>query len=461
MSLRSYFPLFVDLQDQPVLVVGGGEVAARKIRLLRQAGARVRIVARELNEELAGLAADNSVAHVGTEFESAQLEGVRLVVAATDDRALNRTVAAAAEARALLCNVVDDPEASRFITPSIVQRAPITVAISTGGAAPVLARRLRERIETILPAGYGDVAAFMERHRPRVKNLPAETRRQLWEDFLDGPGPERLLAGDEVSAVFELESLLSGAAPRGEVYLVGAGPGDPDLLTFRALRLMQQCDVVLYDALISPAILDLVRRDAERVYVGKRRAKHTLPQEEINAELVRLAQAGKRVLRLKGGDPFVFGRGGEEIEELAAAGIPFQVVPGISAANGCAAYAGIPLTHRDYAQSCIFVTGHRRKDGQLDLHWDSLARRGQTVVIYMGRSALAELCAKLVTHGLPETWPAALIEQGTMRSQQVVIGTLANLPQAVAARSDIDGASLVIVGEVVTLRDRLKWFGGE
>jgi uroporphyrin-III C-methyltransferase/precorrin-2 dehydrogenase/sirohydrochlorin ferrochelatase len=416
-------------------------------------------VARELNEELAGLSAEGTIRHVATAFDASQLSGARLVVAATDDRELNRAVAAASETAGLLCNVVDDPEASRFITPSIVERAPITVAISTAGAAPVLARRLRERIEALLPAGYGRVADFMERHRDRVKQLPIESRRQLWEDFLDGPGPERLLAEDEVSAVFELESLFAGAAPRGEVYLVGAGPGDPDLLSFRALRLMQQCDVVLYDALIAPEILDLVRRDAERIYVGKRRAKHTLPQEEINAELVRLAREGKRVLRLKGGDPFVFGRGGEEIEELASAGIPFQVVPGISAANGCAAYAGIPLTHRDYAQSCIFVTGHRRKDGQLDLHWDALARPGQTVVIYMGRTALAELCSQLVTHGLPGDWPAALIERGTTRAQQVVTGTLSNLPGLVSARSDIDGASLVIVGEVVRLRDRLKWFG--
>lgn len=455
---KSYFPIFVDLVDQPVLVIGGGEVAARKIRLLLKSGARPHIAALELNEELATLVAESKASLIASTFEAGQLVGMRLAIAATDDRALNRAVADAAEAAGVLCNVVDDPEASRYITPSIVQRGPITVAISTGGSAPVLARRLRERIETLLPGAYGKVAEFMERHRERVKTLPSEQRRQLWEDFLDGPGPERLLAGDEVAAVFELESLVGGKSVRGEVYLVGAGPGDPDLLSFRALRLMQQCDVVLYDALISPAILDLVRRDAERIYVGKRRAKHTLPQEDINAELVRLAQAGKRVLRLKGGDPFVFGRGGEEIEELAAAGIPFQIVPGISAANGCAAYAGIPLTHRDYAQSCIFVTGHRCKDGHLDLHWDALARPGQTVVIYMGRTALPELCAQLIANGLPTDWPAALIEQGTTQSQQVVTGSLGTLPDLVAARSDIDGASLVIVGEVVKLRDRLKWF---
>lgn len=459
MQTRRFFPLFLDIAGEPVLVVGGGDVAARKIRLLIRFGARVRVVARQLNEELVGLAAEGAIEHPAPDYAPVLLQGCRLAIAATDDRELNRRVAADAEALGLPCNVVDDLDASRFITPSVVERPPITVAISTAGAAPVLARRLRERVETLLPAAYGEVAAFMERHRERVKSLPHESRRQLWEDFLDGPGPERLLGGDEVTAVFELESLISRSMPRGEVYLVGAGPGDPDLLTFRALRLMQQCDVVLYDALISPAIIDLVRRDAERIYVGKRRAKHTLPQGEINAELVRLARSGKRVLRLKGGDPFVFGRGGEEIEELAAAGVPFQVVPGISAANGCAAYAGIPLTHRDYAQSCIFVTGHRRKDGQLDLHWDSLARPGQTVVIYMGRTALAELCAQLIAHGLPGNWPAALIEQGTTRAQQVVSATLETLPRQVSERSDIDGASLVIVGEVVKLRERLRWFG--
>ncbi|MGQ0503118.1 MAG: siroheme synthase CysG [Panacagrimonas sp.] len=458
MARAPYFPLFVDLSGLPVLVVGGGEVAARKIRLLLKSGARPKVVARELNEELAALRLDGRIDHESSEFSPAQLAGCRLVIAATDDPALNREVARAADDRGLFCNVVDDLEASRFITPSIVDRAPITVAISTGGAAPVLARRLREQIESLLPAAYGRIADFMERHRARVKQLPFDARRLIWERFLDSPGPEQLLAGNDAMAESSLHALMAGDAPRGEVYLVGAGPGDPDLLTFRALRLMQQCDLVLYDALISPAILELVRRDAERIYVGKRRAKHTLPQEDINAELVRLAQAGKRVLRLKGGDPFVFGRGGEEIEELAAAGVPFQVVPGITAANGCAAYAGIPLTHRDFAQSCIFVTGHRRKDGHLDLHWDSLARSGQTVVIYMGRTALPELCAQLVAHGLPGSWPAALVEAGTTPAQQVVTGTLHSLPGLVAARSDIDGASLVIVGEVVTLRERLNWF---
>jgi len=452
-----HFPIFLRLKEARVLVVGGGEVAARKIRLLRKAGARIEVAARELNPELAVMAAEGGLTHGALEFEPAGIAGCRLVVAATDDLALNARVAAAAMAANVPVNVVDNPELSTYITPSIVERAPVTVAIGTGGAAPVLARRLRERIETLLPVAYGRLGEFMGRQRPKVKALPPEARRKLWEDFLDGPGPERLFVGDESAAAIELESLLRGEPPRGEVYLVGAGPGDPDLLTFRALRLMQQADVVLYDRLVSPAILDLVRRDAERLFVGKKRNLHTVPQDEINAELVRLAEQGKRVLRLKGGDPFIFGRGGEEIDQIAARGIPFQVVPGVTAASGCAAYAGIPLTHRDYAQSCIFVTGHARADGTLNLHWDQLARRGQTVVIYMGLATLPELCRQFIANGLPPDWPAAIVEDGTSRQQRVLTATLADLPGLVA-RSDVKGATLVIVGEVVRLRERLQWF---
>jgi uroporphyrin-III C-methyltransferase/precorrin-2 dehydrogenase/sirohydrochlorin ferrochelatase len=459
----SYFPIFLKLSGARVLVVGGGEVATRKIRLLLPRQAHIHVVAAELNEELGSLVTQGAIHHAACEFVALQVQGCRLVIAATDDAALNRAIAAAADAANVPVNVVDDPELSSFITPSIVERAPITVAISTGGAAPVLARRLRERIEALLPAAYGQVAAFMEKHRARVKQLPQAARRRVWEDFLDGPGPERLLSGDETAAVFELESLMQGEAPlgaarKGEVYLVGAGPGDPDLLSFRALRLMQQADVVLYDRLISPRILDLVRREAQRLFVGKQRSRHAVPQDEINQELVRLAQQGKRVLRLKGGDPFIFGRGGEEIEQIAAAGIPFQVVPGITAASGCAAYAGIPLTHRDYAQACIFVTGHARADGKLDLHWDQLARRGQTVVIYMGLLTLPQLCEQLIAHGLPRDWPAALVEEGTSPEQRVVVGTLADLAEK-AARAELKGATLAIIGEVVKLRQRLQWFG--
>ncbi|HSW12611.1 MAG TPA: siroheme synthase CysG [Solimonas sp.] len=452
-----HFPIFLRLKDARVLLVGGGEVAARKLRLLRKAGARIEVIARELNAEIGELAASGEVRHLGAEFDAAQVDGCRLVIAATDDHALNARVAAAAMVANVPVNVVDDPELSTYITPSIVERSPVTIAIGTGGAAPVLARRLRERIETLLPAAYGRLGAFMGKQRPRVKALPVEARRQLWEDFLDGPGPERLFIGDDAAAAIELESLLQGKPPRGEVYLVGAGPGDPDLLTFRALRLMQQADVVLYDRLVSPAILDLVRRDAERLFVGKQRNLHTVPQDEINAELVRQAEQGRRVLRLKGGDPFIFGRGGEEIEQLAARGIPFQVVPGVTAASGCSTYAGIPLTHRDYAQACIFVTGHARADGTLNLHWDQLARPGQTVVIYMGLATLPELCRQFVAHGLPADWPAAVIESGTSPQQRVVAATLGDLPGKVA-QAGIKGPTLVIVGEVIKLRERLQWF---
>ncbi len=456
-TTNPWLPITLRLAGARVLVVGGGEVAARKVRLLLKAAPCIEIVALELNAELGALVEQGAITVSGTAFDAGLVQGCRLVIAATDDREFNRRIAAAADAANVPVNVVDDPAPSSFITPALVERAPLWVAISSGGAAPVLARRLRERIEALLPAGYGRLAAFMERHRPGVKALAVEQRRALWEQFLDGPGPERLLVGDEAAAAIELESLIQGEPARGEVYLVGAGPGDPDLLTFRALRLMQQADVVLFDRLVSPAIMELVRRDAERIFVGKKRNQHTVPQDEINSELVRLALAGKRVLRLKGGDPFIFGRGGEEIAELSGHGIAFQVVPGITAASGCAAYAGIPLTHRDYAQSCIFVTGHARADGTLNLHWDQLARPGQTVVFYMGVVTLPRVCAELMAHGLPADWPIALVEDGTQPTQRVVIGTLADLPAKVAAAAS-SGASLVIVGEVVRLREQLGWF---
>ncbi|MCH9827854.1 MAG: siroheme synthase CysG [Gammaproteobacteria bacterium] len=446
-----YFPIFVRLSGEPVLVVGGGEVALRKVRLLRRAGADVRLVAKSVLDELAPL-------RVAEAFDPSQLDGCRMAIAATDDPALNRRVAAEAEARGVWVNAVDDPQASRWITPAIVDRSPLLIALSSAGAAPVLVRRWRERLETMLPSGYGRLLSYIGERRAAIRErVPQAMRRRIWEAFLDGPAPEAVLAGDEAAADAALEQLLTDTSGDGEVYLVGAGPGDPDLLTLRAVRLMQQCDIVLHDALVSPAIMELVRRDAERLYVGKKRDKHTLPQQDINSTLVRLAREGKRVLRLKGGDPFVFGRGGEEIEELAAAGIPFQVVPGITAANGCAAYAGIPLTHRDYAQACIFVTGHPKKDGSLDLHWDQLARRGQTVVIYMGLNTLPDLCARLIDNGLPADWPAAVVEEGTSARQRVVTGTLASLPQAVRSAA-VEGASLVIVGEVVRLREQLAWF---
>jgi uroporphyrin-III C-methyltransferase/precorrin-2 dehydrogenase/sirohydrochlorin ferrochelatase len=457
-STPAYFPVFLNLNGRAVLIVGAGEVALRKIRLLLPTGAQILVVGRELHPEIQSLAATNHLKYISQDFDIEQILSCTLVIAATDDHALNQRVAAAAQARNIPVNVVDDAQLSSFITPAIINRAPLQIAISTGGAGPVLARRLRERLETMLPANYGRIAAFMGRMRPRVKDAQTkDARRGVWEQFVDGTGAERMLQGDEAGAERELERILGGEARSGEVYLVGAGPGDPDLLTFRALRLMQQCDVVLYDRLVSPAIMELVRRDAERLFVGKKRNQHTVPQDEINLELVRLAQAGKRVLRLKGGDPFIFGRGGEEIEKLAEHGIPFQVVPGVTAAAGCAAYAGIPLTHRDYAQACVFVTGHARADGKLSLNWRMLARKGQTVVIYMGLHTLPNLCQQLMAYGLPADWPAALIEEGTTPQQRVIAATLGDLPQKVSA-ANVTGASLVIVGEVVKLREQLQWF---
>lgn len=448
-----YFPVFLKLAGRRVLVVGGGEVALRKIRLLRRAGARIEVVARELLPELAAL----DVTRIAGEFEPAQLQGCVLVVAATDDAALNARVADAAQKLSIPVNVVDDGAASTYITPSIVDRAPLLVAISSGGAAPLLARRLRERIEALLPSAYGRLASFLGRMRPGMKSLGIEQRRRVLEDFLEGAGAQHVLRGDDAGAETVLADLANGKTLLGEVFLVGAGPGDPDLLTLRALQLMQKADVVLYDRLVSAPILERVRRDAERIFVGKGAKQHEMPQEEINALLVKLARQGKRVLRLKGGDPFIFGRGGEEIETLAAQGVAFQVVPGITAANGCAAYAGIPLTHRDYAQSVIFVTGHAKQDGHLALDWPGLAKRGQTVVFYMGRNSLPSLCENLVKHGLPRDWPVALVEEGTSAKQRVITGTLSDLPARVE-RAGIAGASLVIVGEVVRLRDRLQWF---
>jgi uroporphyrin-III C-methyltransferase/precorrin-2 dehydrogenase/sirohydrochlorin ferrochelatase len=450
-----YFPVFMRLDGREVLLVGGGEVGLRKARLLVRAGARIRAVSHELHPEFESL----GIARMASEFEAGQIEGCALVVAATDDAALNRRVAAEAAQRNVPVNVVDDPAHSSFITPAIVDRAPLLLALSSAGTAPVLVRRLRERLESQLAQGLGGLAQYIGRRRSENQaGLTPDFRRRLWERFLDGPGMEAAMRGDEALADAELQRITEGETGRGEVWLVGAGPGDPDLLTLRALRLMQSCDVVLYDQLVAPEIMDLVRRDAERVHVGKRRSRHTLPQEEINAELVRLARSGKRVLRLKGGDPFIFGRGGEEIAELAANGVPFQVVPGITAASGCAAYAGIPLTHRDHAQACIFVTGHPRADGSLQLHWDALARPGQTIVIYMGLNSLSSSCEKLREHGLADEWPAALVEKGTARAQRVITGTLADLPGRVA-EAGVTGASLIIVGEVVRLREQLEWFG--
>jgi uroporphyrin-III C-methyltransferase/precorrin-2 dehydrogenase/sirohydrochlorin ferrochelatase len=455
-----FLPIFLDVRAQPCLVVGGGEVAARKCALLLRAGARVTVLAPELGATLGAELAAGRIAHRAAKFRDADLEGIAVAIAATDDDAVNRAVAAAAKARHIPVNVVDQPALCSFILPSVIERAPLTIAVSSGGASPVLARLLRARLETLIPAGYGRLAALAGAFRDRVKaRFKPPERRRFWERVLQGPIAELVFSGRDAEARAALQAKLEDtrlAFSGGEVSLVGAGPGDPDLLTFRALRLMQQADVVVYDRLVSQPILDLVRLEAERIYAGKERAKHTLPQEDINHLLVRLAREGKRVVRLKGGDPFIFGRGGEEIETLAAEGIPFQVVPGITAAAGCASYAGIPLTHRDFAQSVVFVTGHL-KDGSMDLNWAALAQPRQTIVFYMGLIGVDVLCRELAAHGLPAATPAALVQAGTTPQQRVLTGTLASLP-GIVRDSGAKAPTLIIIGEVVTLRDRLKWF---
>jgi len=452
-----YLPIFADVRNKLCLVVGGGEVAKRKAGVLLEAGANVRVVAPQIEPMLAE---QKGVKAIVARFDPHHLEGVTLVIAATNDRKVNQQVSELARARNIPVNVVDDPELCSFIMPAILDRSPLMVAFSSGGASPVLTRLMRGKLETMIPQNYSLLAAFAERFRELVKQRvtnPAK-RRIFWENALEGVIAEKVLSGDESSAEMILLQMLASEDNilRGEVYLVGAGPGDPDLLTFRALRLMQKADVVVYDNLVSKPIVEMTRRDAERIYVGKKRDNHTLQQEEINELLVRLAKEGKRVLRLKGGDPFIFGRGGEEIETLAAEGIPFQVVPGITAASGVSAYAGIPLTHRDHAQSCIFVTGHL-KDGSMNLDWDALARPKQTIVVYMGLHGLATLCSELIAHGLPGTTPVAIVQQGTTKNQRVITGTLATLPGN-AQVEELHAPTLIIVGGVVTLREKLAWF---
>lgn len=456
-----FLPIFLNLKNRPCLVVGGGEVAARKAALLLQAGADVMVVAPELGRTLQQLQQEGRISYRKGEFTPDDVPpNCAVIIAATDRGEVNRQVSQLAQARSIPVNVVDHPELCSFIMPSIIDRSPVVVAVSTGGASPVLARLLRARLESAIPSAYGRLAAFAERFRRKVKERFSNVndRRMFWEKILQGTVAEMVFTGQEEAAAEALERELASTSPTamGEVYLVGGGPGDPDLLTFRALRLMQQADVVVYDRLVAPAVLELTRRDAERIYVGKERDNHAVPQEEINKLLVRLAKEGKRVLRLKGGDPFIFGRGGEEIDTLMEEGVPFQVVPGITAASGCAAYSGIPLTHRDYAQACVFVTGHL-KDGSTNLNWEMLAQPNQTVVFYMGIKGAPVICSELIKHGVPPDMPAALVQQGTTPQQRVHIGTLATLPEIIRTR-DIRPPTLIIVGHVVKLHEKLSWF---
>lgn len=455
-----FLPVFLRIKLQRVVVVGGGQVALRKVHMLLRAEARIRLVAPQIDPELRLLLKDRAHQIEQRDFFEQDLEGCKLVVAATADSAVNMAVFMAASKRHLPVNVVDQPELCSFIFPSIVDRSPLVIAVSSGATSPVLARLLRARLETFIPSAYGSLAVLLGQYRSQVKRRfsTITQRMRFWESIVNGPVGELTMSGQTAQAEALLLQQLeqeAGASMQGEVYLVGAGPGDPDLLTFRALRLMQQADVVLYDRLVSPQILNMTRQDAEKIHVGKERSKHTMAQQDISKLLVTLAQQGKRVLRLKGGDPFIFGRGGEEIEELAAAKIPFQIVPGITAASGCAAYAGIPLTHRDFAQSVRFVTGHL-KDETCDLDWPHLVQANQTVVFYMGLVSLPLICAKLIEHGQDPAMPIALIQQGTTPEQKVYTGTLQTMP-AIIASKDVKAPTLIIVGQVVSLHQKLAW----
>ena len=454
-------PIFFNIKGRPCIVIGGGDVATRKVMMLLKANAAVILISPELCAELKQWVETGKIKYIDSTFEASQLHGACLVVAATDDESINKAVSVAAKAQNIPVNVVDAPDLCTFTMGSIIDRSPVIIAVSSEGKAPVLARYIRTKIETMLPASYGRIAAIAGEFRDQVKSKFATTsaRRRFWEDVLQGPMVERVLSGQEDAAREWLNNTLNEASsekPKGEVFLVGGGPGDPDLLTFRALRLMQQCDVCVYDKLVSPEVMELVRRDAELIYVGKARDQHTMPQEQINDLLARLALEGKRVLRLKGGDPFIFGRGGEEIETLMQSNVPFQVVPGITAANGVSSYAGIPLTHRDYAQACLFITGHL-KDGSVNLDWEAMTRPNQTIVVYMGLIGLAEICSQLINRGVSSNMPVAVIQQGTTQRQRVVTSTLANIAEQVTI-SEIKPPCLIIIGEVVLLREKLNWF---
>jgi len=453
-----YFPVFLNLKAQDCLVVGAGEVAARKIDLLMRAGAKITVIADRVSDHIANIKDINIITK---KIAVEDIASFKLVVSATDNSETNKLVSQTAKMHNIWVNVVDNPELCTFIFPAIIDRSPLIAAVTSGGSAPVLARLIRAKIETLLPPSYGKLAQLADSFRSAVKKKfdnPAQ-RRIFWENVFQGQVAELVFAGQEQAAQVQLQNLLNDSDAEknnGEVYLIGAGPGAADLLTFRALRLMQQADVVVYDRLVSADILDLARRDSEKIYVGKQRDNHTLPQESINELLASLAKSGKRVARLKGGDPFIFGRGGEEIETLMQHGVSFQVVPGITAASGCASYAGIPLTHRDHAQSCTFVTGHL-KDGSINLNWTQLAAPNQTIVIYMGLVGLEHICLSLIAHGSSPDLPIAVVQQGTTTNQRVVTGTLSTLATIISDQ-DIKPPTLIIIGTVVTLRAKLNWF---
>ncbi|MDN8233632.1 siroheme synthase CysG [Acinetobacter baumannii] len=453
------FPISLKLQQQRCLIVGGGHIALRKATLLAKAGAIIDVVAPAIEDQLLQLIKTTD----GEPFIEAFAEKFlstpyRLVIAATNDAEVNKTVFEQCEARNLLVNSVDDIPHCRFMVPAIIDRSPLIVSVASNGTSPVLSRQIRTQLETSIPHGMGKLAEFSGKWRNQVKEKISnpDERRIFWENLYASPLKEQVFNDnlDVADSMLE-QALQEWKAPKGEVYLVGAGPGDPELITLKALRLMQQADVVIYDRLVSAPILELCRRDATKKYVGKARSNHSVPQEGINALLVDYAKKGKRVCRLKGGDPFIFGRGGEEIQELFQAGVPFQVVPGITAASGCSAYAGIPLTHRDYAQSVRFLTGHL-KEGSPELPWNELVYENQTLVLYMGLVGLERICEQLIAHGQRPDMPVALISKGTTPEQKVVVGSLADIASKVTEHQ-IHAPTLTIIGEVVRLREQLQW----
>ena len=465
MARMDFLPIFRDVSERTVIVAGGGTVAARRCEIALRAGAQVKLFADSIDEDdFEGLRDHPRLQHFARCPEPADFKGAALAFAACRKLDDDRKIADLARAARVPVNVADRPELCDFIMPSIVDRSPIVVAVSSSGASPILARMIRARLETMLPAAFGKLAQFAGDIRDRVmaalKN--PENRRRFWERILEGPMATLVFSGDEDTARAMLNRELEAAAAeeqagiRGEVYLVGCGPGDPDLLTFKALRLMQKADVVLYDRLLGDGILNLVRREAERIYVGKREGDHAVPQEDISEMLVRLAKEGKRVLRLKGGDPFIFGRGGEEIERLAEERIPFQVVPGVTAAAGCAAYAGIPLTHRDHAQSCLFITAHGR-NGIVELDWTQVLRPNQTIAVYMGLRLLPTLMQAFLEHGADPSMPVAVVEKGTRPDQRVITGAIADIAGKVK-QAGLESPAMIIIGTVVTLRDKLSWY---
>lgn len=450
-------PLVLRGDVRPFVIIGGGQVAARKVATLVKAGASVSVISPEIHTDIQRLAEAGSVQlQLRPATADEPFDRASMVVIATADSSFNGALASHARALGCLVCRADQTQDNDFSFPAVIDRSPLLVSVSTSGASPALTRMIRQRLEAFLPSDMASLASYAEKLRERVKKvLPENERAPFWRRWVHSRAPEMLLARKQDIADQETERCLSGEHSQGEVWLVGAGPGDPDLLTFRALRLIQSADIVFYDALVNPVILDLIDSKAERFYVGKRKSDHAVPQEGINQLLVDAAKAGKRVLRLKGGDPFIFGRGGEEIEKLAEQGIPFQVVPGITAASGCASYAGIPLTHRDHAQSVRFVTGHL-KDGSCDLPWHELIHPSQTLVIYMGLTGIPLICRELIAAGMPADTPIALVEKGTLPDQKVHIRTLTTMPEYVSSH-EISAPTLTIVGSVVALHEKLQW----